>query len=61
MKLKELAKEIENQKQKQQKKKQRNDVRVEKILPVETNVVGHQLEGNAMVSNTWNQEKLDEM
>lgn len=59
MKLKELAKEIENQKKKQ--KQQKNDAKGEKILSEETNMVGNQLERDAMISKSFNQEKLDEM
>ncbi|XP_041008428.1 DNA repair protein UVH3 isoform X3 [Juglans microcarpa x Juglans regia] len=58
MKLKELAKEIENQKKRQ--KKQKNDAKGEKTLSEETNMVGNQLERD-MVSKSFSQEKLDEM
>ncbi|KAG7981918.1 hypothetical protein I3843_04G023000 [Carya illinoinensis] len=59
MKLKELAKEIENQKKRQ--KKQKNDAKGEKIFSEETSMVGNQLERDDMVSKSFSQEKLDEM
>ena len=56
MKLKELAKDIEKQKQ-----KQKNDPKVETILSDQTNMEGSQSERNDSVSESFNQEKLDEM
>jgi hypothetical protein len=52
MKLKELAKDIEKQKQKS------TDA---KILSDQTNMVGNRLEGEDMILKSSNQEKLDEM
>jgi hypothetical protein len=54
MKLKELAKDIEKQKQK-------SDAKGEKILSYQTNMAGNRLEGDAMILKSSNQEKLDEM
>jgi hypothetical protein len=54
MKLKELAKDIEKQKQK-------SDCKGEKILSDQTNMAGNRLEGDAMILKSSNQEKLDEM
>ena len=54
MKLKELAKDIEKQKQK-------NDPKGETILSDQTNMEGSQSERNDSVSESFNQEKLDEM
>lgn len=51
MKLKELAKDIEKQKQK-------SDA---KILSDQTNMAGNRLEGEDMILKSSNQEKLDEM
>ena len=52
MKLKELAKDIE---------KQKNDPKGETILSDQTNMEGSQSERNDSVSESFNQEKLDGM
>lgn len=56
MKLKELAKDIEKQKQ-----IQKNDAKGETILSDQIDMEGSQLERDDIVSSSFNQEKLDEM
>uniref|UniRef100_A0A2N9I1V5 DNA repair protein UVH3 n=1 Tax=Fagus sylvatica TaxID=28930 RepID=A0A2N9I1V5_FAGSY len=56
MKLKELAKDIEKQKQ-----IQKNDAKGETILSDQTDMEGSRLERDDIVSSSFNQEKLDEM
>lgn len=54
MRLKELAKDLENQ-------RLRNDVKGKKILSDQTEIAGDVSGGNSSVSGTYSQEKLDEM
>lgn len=56
MKLKEIAEDIKNQRQ-----KQKNDVKGKKVLPDQANLAGSLLGQIDASSNTYDQEKLDEM
>ncbi|GMN42474.1 hypothetical protein TIFTF001_011683, partial [Ficus carica] len=56
MKLKEIAEDIKNQRQ-----KQKNDVKGKKVLPDQANLAGSVLGQIDASSNTYDQEKLDEM
>lgn len=54
MRLKELAKDLENQ-------RLNNNDKGKKVLSYQTETAGEVSEGNSSVSGTYNQEKLDEM